>query len=503
MRESFTVKQMRDADRYTIETLGVPSLVLMERAGAAIAEQAFEAAERLKIDDVLVVCGGGNNGGDGFVAARVLQEKGLDVQVLCLAQKFSPDCAAMKEKFTGEILCRMPRRRYGLMIDCIFGTGLCRPVAGAEAALIDFINSNGAYVLSADIPSGLNGDNGLVMGVCVRADLTVTIGSYKNGLFLNDGVDYCGKIVRADIGIDTSACGKACRILGDKDIAAYFPRRRRNTHKGSYGKVTLIAGSKAYSGAALLSCGAALRGGAGYTQLCVPQGIFGICAGKLPEALITRFSGEEGFVYNESELEKITASDCVVLGMGCGISLELYKMTAWLLQNYTGNLVIDADGLNALSGYGVEILKNKKCRVLVTPHVKEFSRISGLPVSEIAEDGITRAKNFAREYGVTVLLKSAVSVLTDGEEVWLNLRGSAALAKGGSGDVLAGLIGSTCARGVSLTQSALVGSYLMGVAAEICEEEQGEYSVVATDVIQNIPSAVLRVTENADKKGGE
>lgn len=503
MQKSFTVKQMRAADEYTIRTLGVPSLDLMERAGAAIADEAVKAAERLGIDDVLVVCGGGNNGGDGFVAARLLDKKGIETQVLCLAQKFSPDCAAMKEKFTGEILGRIPRRRYKLIIDCIFGTGLSRAVSGVEADLIGFINSNGAYVISADIPSGLNGDNGLVMGVCVKADLTVTVGEYKNGLFLNDGADLCGKIVRADIGIDSSVCENTAFFAEDRDVAGYFPPRKRNTHKGNYGKVTLVAGSKAYSGAAFLSCGAALRLGAGYTQLCVPQGLFFVYAGRLPEAIVTCFSGEEGFVYNEKDLDEIMSAQCVVLGMGCGVSLELYKMTAYLLQNYTGNLVIDADGLNSLAKYGAEILKNKKCRVLLTPHIKEFSRLSGFSTAEILQDGIDAAKNLARDYDVTVLLKSAVSVLTDGESVYLNLRGGAALAKGGSGDVLAGMIGATCARGVPLTQAALVGSYLMGVAAEICEEEKGQYSVVASDVIQHIPNAVLRITENTNKQRGE
>ncbi len=502
MIKSLSGGQMRAADEYTIRTLGVPSLTLMERAGRAIADEAEKAFAALGVKEALVVCGGGNNGGDGFVAARILQERGADVQVLCLAEKFSPDCAAVKEKYRGEILGRTPRRRYPVMIDCIFGTGLSRPAAGKELSLIRFINASGAFVISADIPSGLNSDNGVPVGDCVRADVTVAIGEYKHGMLLGDGGEYCGAAVRADIGIDT-ARAEAAYLAEDRDIAAFFPERKRNTHKGSYGKVSIIAGSKAYSGAALLAAMSALRAGAGYTELCVPAGLFPVYAGKVPEAILTSFRGEDAFVYHEKDLEKVLKSQCIVLGMGTGVSPEIYKMIKFLLANYAGRLVLDADALNALAKYGVSALREKKCEVLLTPHVKEFSRLSGLSVQEILEGGVAAPQKFAAEYGVSVLLKNAVSVLCGGGKTYFNVRGSACQAKGGSGDVLSGVIGSIAAQGHGMTGAALAGSYLCGVAGELCEKELGQYSVTAGDVIAHLSRAVLRITENAYEDGGE
>lgn len=497
MIKTLSAAQMRACDRYTIEKKGVLSLTLMERAGHALVKEVQKAFSALGVNEVLVVCGGGNNGGDGFVAARLLSEAGADVQVLCMAEKFSADCAAMKERFKGEVLGRIPRRRYPVILDCIFGTGLSRPVEGQALALIRFINASAAFVIAADVPSGLNGDNGLAMGECVRADVTVCIGGYKHGLFLNDGGEYCGAVVAAEIGIDTSVAAGAF-LAEDKDVAAFFPERKRNTHKGSYGKVSIVAGSRAYSGAALLAASAALRGGAGYVELCVPAGMFFAYAGRIPEVILTSFCGEENFVFSEDDLEKILSSQCIVLGMGMGVGLEVYKMIQYLLTRYTGRLVLDADALNSLARYGTDVLKEKKCTVLLTPHVKEFSRLSGLSVPEIVALGADAPREFAEKYGVSVLLKNAVSVLYGGGKTFFNVRGSVCQAKGGSGDVLSGVIGSIAAQGRSPVEAALAGSYLCGVAGELCERQSGQYSVTAGDVIARIPEALQCILGNAD-----
>jgi NAD(P)H-hydrate epimerase len=267
--------------------------------------------------------------------------------------------------------------------------------------------------------------------------------------------------------------------------------------------VSILAGSVAYSGAPLLSAYAALRTGAGYTELCVPEKLFSAFMGRYPEAILTCMKGENSLEYDEEKLCKLLKSDCIALGMGCGISLELYKIIGYLLEHYTGILLLDADGLNTISKYGVGVLKGKKCDVLITPHIKEFSRLSGLSVGEITKDPIEKAKAFAEEYAVTVLLKSSVSVVTDGKSVYLNTRGCAALAKGGSGDVLSGIISSLCAQGNSAINGAMAGSYLLGSAAELCAKEKGEYSVLARDVIEKIPNVILGVTEQANDQGGK
>ncbi len=498
MIKSLSNAQMREADQYTIKTLGVPFLTLMERAGYAIAAEVEKALNYLQLNEALIVCGGGNNGGDGFVVARLLKDKGVEISILCLAEKFSPDCLAMKEKYTGEILKVIPRRRYPFIVDCMFGTGLSRAVEGEELALIDFINSCGAFVLSVDIPSGLNGDNGVVMGKCVQATQTVTIGEYKNGLILNDGGDISGAVKRVDIGIDMTKIKDCALIAEDRDIARLFPERKRNTHKGNYGKVSIIAGSKAYVGAALLATMSALKTGAGYTELCVPAGLFNVYAGKIPEAILTCFQGEESFVFCKKDLENLLKNQCIAFGMGVGVSHENYKIIKYLLENYTGKLLLDADALNSLSKYGVEILKTKKCSVLLTPHIKEFSRLTNIPVSKIEENGVEIINRFTKEYQVAVLLKSATSILCGEGKTYFNTRGSACLAKGGSGDVLSGVIGGVSAQGHSLLNAAIAGAYIAGVAAELCEKELGQYSVTATDVINRIAFAILSVTENAN-----
>jgi NAD(P)H-hydrate epimerase len=220
--------------------------------------------------------------------------------------------------------------------------------------------------------------------------------------------------------------------------------------------------------------------------------------GRYPEAILTCMKGENSLEYDEGKLCKLLKSECIALGMGCGISLELYKIICYLLENYTGVLLLDADGLNALSKYGVGVLKEKKCNVLLTPHLKEFSRLTGLTVGEITKDPIERAKAFAKEYAVTLLLKSSVSVVTDGNTVYLNTRGNAALAKGGSGDVLSGIVSSLCAQGHSPIEGAMAGSYLLGRAAELCAKEKGEYSVLARDVIEKLPAVILSLTEQTN-----
>lgn len=478
---------MRKADRYTIDTLGVPSLTLMERAGEAVAAQ----AERMtaKEENILVVCGGGNNGGDGFVAARLLRDRGRNVQVLCLAERFSADCEAERARFDGEILTDFPEREYSLIIDCVFGTGLSRTVEGAEKALIEWIERASAAVLSVDIPSGLNGDNGLAMGVCVHADCTLSIGEYKIGQFLNDGIDCCGELLLADIGIDSSTAEKCVGLLESTDIFPLFPRRKRNSNKGTYGKASILAGSVSYSGAPILTATASLRSGAGYTELCVCERLFSAYTGRLPEAILTLLPGEDAFRFEPNALEKLLKSDCVAIGPGCGVSEELYRIVAYFLKHYTGKLVLDADALNALSYFGTDVLSERTCTVLLTPHIKEFSRLSGASVAEIQADPVGLARSFAKKYGVNLLLKSHVSVLTDGERTALNTRGGACLAKGGSGDVLTGILASLAAQGLDLFSCAQAGSFLMGLSAEICERELGVYGVLASDVIACLPRA--------------
>ncbi len=475
MKYAYSNQQMRRFDEAAIAA-GAPALMLMERAGKALAQAVSEACHRLGAGDALFVCGGGNNGGDGFVAARILHEAGEEVAVLCLAQKFSPDCAAVKAQYKGELLGRIPRRRYALIVDCLFGTGLARPVGGESAALVDFINGSGAYVIACDLPSGLM-EGGIAGEICVRADETVTMGQLKQALLLSDGADVAGKISVADIGIP--AVENGAEVWENADVKAFFPRRRSNTHKGSYGTACILAGG-AYSGAAFLAACACLKSGAGYTKLCVSGELYPHAIGKLPAAVLREYKAIDG---------DILGADALAVGMGSGVSEQLYVYIAELLTNYTGTLVLDADALNTISAYGTEVLSKRACRVVLTPHPKEFSRLAECSVKEVLADPVGMAKEFAARFGVTVLLKNNRSVITDGVRVAVNPTGSPSLAKGGSGDVLSGLLVGTCARGVQPFEAACVASYLLGRAGELAAREMGEYAPDPSDTIAFLAAA--------------
>ena len=476
MKYAYSNEQMREMDKRTIEG-GVSAQVLMERAGRALADKVKAVMSERIIDDVLFVCGGGNNSGDGFAAARFLREEGLCADVLCLANKFSPDCDYQKTLFGEEYFARIPRRQYALIVDCIFGTGLSRAPEGDNAALINFINNSGAYVIACAIPSGLSGA-GVAFEPCVHASETVTIGQLKQGLLLSDGADVAGNITVADIGIEPNG-EKGAEVWEEADIKLFFPKRKSNTNKGTYGKAAIVAGD-AFSGAAFLSAGACLKSGAGYTSLYVSDELYPCAVGKLPAVVLQKRAFNDNLLQN----------DCIALGMGMGASEELYALTVRLLNEYRGTFLLDADALNALAKYGAEVLKEKKCKVILTPHIKEFSRLCKKSVAEITESGTEVAQSFAAEFGVTLVLKNNRTIIADGRRLAIVTAGSPCLAKGGSGDVLAGFIAGTLARGVPAFEAACCGSYLLGKAGEKAALKMGEYAPDAQDIINCLPEVM-------------
>lgn len=493
MEKILTCAQMRAADKYTIEELGVPSAALMERAGKAIADAAEKALGVLGGRRVLAVCGGGNNGGDGYCAARLLSERGYDAEVFELCEKFSDDCAAQRAKFTGTKHTVFPKERYDVVIDAIFGTGFRSVPEGKFADAIASVNACGAYVIAADIPSGLNGDTGTAQ-LAVRADKTVTIGERKIGLYLNDGADLCGEIVRADIGIALPPAAYIGRFSA-RELSDAFPPKKKNSNKGSYGRAGILAGSRAYSGAALLSAGAALRAGAGYTRLFCPESVFPYYIGKYPELILTPMPDLEGHLrFDENAVRKMSEnSDALAVGMGCGVTRDLYESLGLLLSEFKGTLVLDADALGALAKFGTDILREKACRVILTPHLKEFSRLTGSSVEEVKAGGAALAAAFAAEYGVTLLLKSNRSLVTNGKNTALVAEGGPSLARGGSGDVLAGIVCALAARGVTAFRSCVCGAHVLGTAGDLAEGESNEYSVLASDVIAKLPEAISQL----------
>lgn len=468
--------QMRAADAYTVKVKGQSAQTLMARAGAAIADEVEKIMKKHGFKSAVVVCGSGNNGGDGYVCAESLKNRGIAVSVYAVAEPTSEECILARKACTAEFTHEI---NADLIVDCIFGTGLCRDIGGKFAEAVNAVNASGAYVVSADIPSGLNGDNGLIQGCAVKADLTVVIAEYKLGHFLNDGLDLCGKTVKKDIGIICPQTTYA-EIYSDEDIKPFFIGRKRNSHKGTYGSANIVAGSSEYLGAAALACSAALKSGCGYVRLTTAEMVKLSLVPVYPQVIFS-----DGIDFN---------SHSIAIGMGCGVSKDLYNKIIYILENYEGALIIDADGLNALSEYGTDILLNKKCKVILTPHVKEFSRLTGAEVGTILSDPVGMAQSFAKKFGVTMLLKGAASIICDGERTAVNVRGTSALAKGGSGDMLSGYMCGLLARGLSTYDAAVCAAYVLGLSAEISSAEKTDYCVTAEDVIKNLHFAVRRLT---------
>ncbi len=479
MDHSYSIEQIKAADAAAIGR-GVSSLELMERAGGKLADRVSEIMKERGFSDVLFVCGGGNNGGDGFFAAQKLFSAGRDVAVLCLAKKCSHDCAHMMKAYEGELFSRIPRRRFAFIVDCIFGTGLRAAPEGDSKALIGFIGSCGAYVLSCDLPSGL-GENGVALDPCVRAAETLCIGGLKSALLLADGADCAGKITVAEIGLEMSG---GAEIWQEADVSRFFPKRSSHSHKE--GAAAIIGGGGS-AGAGLLASSACLKSGAGYTKLFLPAGlcreVFWSIVAQNPALILRELPSSE----------ELLGAGSIAFGMGAGVSEEVYSLTVGLLQNYRGTLILDADALNSAARFGKGVLANKECKVIITPHPGEFARLCGLTKEEVLADFVGLAERFAREFGVTVLLKNNRSVITDGERTAINLTGTPALAKGGSGDVLSGLIAGACARGLAPYEAACTSAYLLGKAGELAAEEMGEYAPDATDVIRFLPRAIRSV----------
>lgn len=475
MERILTTAQMRAADKFTIENLGVCEKELVERAGGCIAD---EIISRFKGGRVLVCVGKGNNGADGRVVADILSKKhGFTVAVLTVSNG----------------IFKLFDKKFDIIVDCIFGTGLSRTVEGNYKDAIEKINRSGAYVISCDIPSGLNGDTGKAMGVAVKANLTVAIQEYKLGHFLNDGPDYCGIVVAKDIGI--SIWGEEyVKKLNDSSISRLFAKRKENTNKGDYGKCCIIGGSKQFTGSVILSSSAAcsLRTGVGYAALLVPDSLFNAYVGKVPECILSSFNDKNGFInFRKDDFDKFLNYDSIAIGMGMGISEEVYKTIKYLLENYTGNLIIDADGLNSIAQFGLEILKNKKCKLVLSPHVGEFCRLAKISKDELLDDPINIAQNFANKYDLTLLLKSSVSIITDGQNTYLNTTGTPAMAKAGSGDVLSGLLAGLAARNDDLIFVSAVASYIFGRCGEyVVREQQNEYTALASDLISALPKVI-------------
>ena len=490
VKEILSVENMRKSDAATIAG-GIPGRELMYRAGRGI----FDFVEWKA--PVAIVAGSGNNAGDGYVIAKLLHDAGIDCCIILLKEKFSDDgkyyfdqCveAGVKTQLWDDTV---DLSEYKTIADCIFGTGFRGQVSGTAKEVIAKINDSKAFVVSVDINSGLNGDSGMAE-LCVISDLTVSIGSYQPGHFLNMAKDVMKEKRNIDIGIKPA--DPSYSLIEEGDIRQLFRPRKNYSNKGTYGYTALIGGSERYSGAIRLAgyASAAMRSGAGVVKLAAPKSLGAVIMPNILESTYFPLSEKEGqLVFEEREIaELISNVKTVAFGMGIGISEDAADILKYLFTHYDGKLIVDADGLTLLSRMDKEAVQNRSCELILTPHIKEFSRLTGKEIKEILEAPVNTAMSYAEDNRLILLLKGPSTIVTDGKQVLIVDAGCAGMATAGSGDVLSGILSAVCAYSDDMLMAAAAGAYINGKAGEAAQDKNGSISMTAGDTVKCIPEIV-------------
>jgi len=502
-----TSQEMREIDKRTMEEFNIDGKILMERAGMSVVMAMEEELGDLRNLSFLIFCGSGNNGGDGFVVARTLYEYTNKVKVILLgkvekmsAETFSNYLASKKmgieilEINSSENFKDVERilKASDVVVDAILGIGLSGALRGKILSAVELINSTENYVVSVDVPTGIDSNNGRVYNTAVKANITITFGLPKLGLFIYPARGYVGKLKIASIGIpwDLRNSESIKRELITKSVVKnLIPPRPYWGHKGTFGKVLIISGSKKYTGAPVLVSLGALRSGCGLVYTAVPEPFSVVVTTKLPEIVCLPIKTERGF-FDKSSISQIleieSKADVVVVGPGLSVENETTDFIIELLSKIDKPLLLDADALNIISKTSKDLLRNLS-NVVITPHLGEFSRLISKSTMEISENLVEMAESFAREYKLTLLLKGSTTIITNGEKTFLNVTGNTGLAKGGSGDVLSGMISSFMAQGLSPLEAAICGVYLHGLSAEIYSEENSERTMIAEEIANNLP----------------
>ena len=507
-----TAAQMQELDRRTIREAGIPSLTLMEHAGTAVVEAMASRYGDLARTRVAIVCGKGHNGGDGLVVARLLSKRRAQVRVFLLhpVSDLAADSRTMYRRLLRAVSSRAvvagatPEQlakglaASDLVVDALLGTGLSSPVAGAYAAAIDLMNRAGRPIIAVDLPSGLQTDRGEVLGQAVRADLTVTFGLPKLGLYLNQGIDLAGEVKIADIGIPidyAKAVESPLSLLTQEEIARLLPARKPSAHKGTFGHVGIIAGSPGKTGAAAMAARAALRTGAGLVTVATPGGVNDVLESKLLEAMTYPVPDTADHTFGLKALDLLSsfvgARTAVAIGPGISTQPETVELVHRLLAQIERPCVLDADALNAVSDRP-ESLAQCRAPLILTPHPGEMARLVKAEGGQaVNRDRLTVTSSFAATHRTIVVLKGARTLLAhpDGR-LAICPTGNPGLATGGTGDVLTGMIVSLLAQGLSPWDAACSATYLHGLAGDLAAHAHGQAGMIAGDVIAQIPYAI-------------
>ncbi len=482
MKNVLTADEMRAAEK-AMNARGIDNVMLRFGAALAVADGLYERAKGDGIKTA-VFCGPGGNGADGLIAASRLRRLGCDVTVYVVGD-FDANCKKLEPyveygKIAGVEVRPASEYAGGAQnaVDCIFGIGLNKPIDGEIKELIERLNADvKCFRFAADIPSGVDATTGEILGVAFNAHITMTFAAYKRGMLFGEGRNACGKIIVEDVGIETQSAIKVC---DDSDFTSF--KRKTNTHKGNYGKIYIIGGSAGMIGAPILSAAAAhaaYLNGAGTVTACVPEQHRVALSSRVTMSMMKFMrTDKNGFIsFDKSALDEIIgAATAIDIGMGMGGAPELKSILKYICENFSGTLIIDADGLNAIAG-DYKFLSESKCAVVVTPHVGEFKRFTGKDAS------VDNAVALAKDIEGVVVLKSATTVITDGKDVRINITGTPAMAKGGTGDVLGGCIAGL-ASSFSPIDAATVACYRNGKGAERAVSSYAELMLTPRDILK-------------------
>ena len=510
-----TAEQMAAMDRSAIEETGIPGIVLMENAGLGLVRAAKSLLKSVRGKRVLIFCGPGNNGGDGYVVARHLQNAGASVLTVLMSEKdkvkgdarinlhILENMGAPFVLFSGTADLKDQADlsdRTDLIVDALLGTGCRGALKGRYAEAVEWINRCPAPVLAVDMPTGVDSDSGAVAGVAVRADVTATMAAYKRGLCLWPGREYAGEISVVDISMPPDLFQRKKNrfwLTEREDIRTLLPRRAPDVHKNRCGTVAVLAGSQGYTGAAALTAGAVLRGGAGLCYLGIPASLNAVLESKLTE-VITWPLDDAGAGYLHSGclselMPRLEQRDVVAVGPGLGSHGETADLVHELLRVLKKPMVLDADGLNVCAG-ATERFAHYQDELVLTPHPGELSRLIGRPAAEITRNRVEITVEFARKWKVHLVTKGNPTLMgTPDGRLFFNSTGNAGMASGGTGDVLTGLIAALLAQGLKTENAVLFGVHLHGLAGDLAAANLTQESLIAGDLLDYLPGAFREV----------
>jgi len=511
-----TAEQMREADRRTIQDIGIPSLVLMENAGRQVVAAMESFFDDLGERRVAILCGKGNNGGDGFVVARTLHQRGIEASVFVVGKVSEIKGDA---RVNVEILGRLgvtvveiddegqwelhfsEISEHDLLVDALFGTGLRTALTGIYETVIADVNASDLPVVSIDLPSGMSADTPDLIGDCIEATVTVTLGAPKVPLILPPAEQKSGEVVIADIGIPAEVFealdGPRLELLTRDRIRPLISPRAADAHKGDFGRVLIVAGSRGKSGAAILAARGAMRSGAGLVTVAAPASVMPIIAAHAPEYMTEGLDETATGTVDASAVDRVLGmdADVIAVGPGLGRGPQVTRFVRELVERSDAPLVLDADALNAFADEPAALVAREGREIIITPHPGEMARLVGGTVDDVQANRLGLARDFASRHRLYLVLKGHRTLIaTPDGKVFVNPTGSPGMATGGTGDVLSGMVAAWLAQLLDAEAACRLAVYLHGAAGELADADEGEVSMTAGDLAEHIGDAILELT---------